>query len=38
MIVDFIILALLLATAAIAFRGYREIIKEAESGLAVPAP
>ncbi len=39
-IVDFIILALLLATAAIAFRGYREIIKEAESGLAhsTPAP
>ena len=40
MIVDFIILALLLATAAIAFRGYREIIKEAESVLAhsTPAP
>jgi hypothetical protein len=31
MIVDGIILSLLLATATIAFRGYREILKEAES-------
>ena len=40
MIVDGIILTLLLVTATIAFRGYREIIKEAESGLAhsTPAP
>ena len=38
MIVDGIILSLLLATATIAFRGYREILKEAESGLATPTP
>ena len=40
MIVDGIILSLLLATAFRAFRGYREIIKEAENGLAnsTPAP
>ena len=40
MIVDGIILSLLLATAFRAFRGYREIIKEAEDGLAnsTPAP
>ena len=38
MIVDGIILTLLLTTAFIAFRGYREIIKEAESGLANSAP
>ena len=38
MIVDGIILSLLLATAIIAFRGYREIISEAESGLANSAP
>ena len=36
MIVDGIILTLLLATAIIAFRGYREIIKEAENGLSTP--
>jgi hypothetical protein len=38
MIVDGIILSLLLATATIAFRGYREIIKEAENGLVTPTP
>jgi len=38
MIVDGIILSLLLATATIAFRGYREILKEAENGLATPTP
>jgi ABC-type transport system involved in multi-copper enzyme maturation permease subunit len=40
MVVDGIILSLLLATAFIAFRGYREIIEEAERGLAhsTPAP
>ena len=40
MIVDGIILSLLLITATIAFRGYREIIKEAKSGLghSTPAP
>jgi hypothetical protein len=40
MVVDGIILSLLLATAFIAFRGYREIIEEAERGLShsTPAP
>jgi hypothetical protein len=34
MILDFIILTLLLVTAFIAFRGYREIFKETQAGLA----
>lgn len=38
MIVDGVILALLLATALIAFRGYRRIFEEAGSGIADTAP
>ncbi|MES2923171.1 MAG: hypothetical protein V4819_16565 [Verrucomicrobiota bacterium] len=37
MIVDAIILLMLLVTAGSAFRGYRQIIEEAEAGLATPA-